>query len=229
LIDGAPKKKVLSKDEEKVEWYTDTSKEAQRARQQAEFAEMQKADEAVKKSVDEIAASAKSADKSGKESPSTVLKMYLASGERSPAEVVAELRRLQLARGLDESHRLKTLFQALFDVVQPHTIVLQFKKQCPLLKKFATDKASTKLMIGCLEDFVANVNPKLVPFIPHILQTLYDNDVLSEDSILSWADSPPESSWFAINKDLAANIRMKAKPFITWLKTAENDKDGDDE
>jgi len=213
-----PTKKPSEKDEEKVEWFTDTSKEAQRARQQAEFAEIQRVDEALK-IVEDIS---KPADKSGKDSPSTVLRMYLASGGRSPAEVTAELRRLQLARGLDESQRLKTLFEAVFDVSQPQTIVSQFKKQAPLLKKFAADKAGVKLMIGCLEDFVANVNPKLVPYIPHILQTLYENDVLSEESILSWADSPPESSWFAINKDLAANIRVKAKPFISWLRTAED-------
>jgi len=62
----------------------------------------------------------------------------------------------------------------------------------------------------------------LLPRVPVILQTLYDNDVLDESTILTWHSTPPEASWL-VNKKVAATVRQKAKPFIDWLKSAEEE------
>ena len=63
---------------------------------------------------------------------------------------------------------------------------------------------------------------------PHVLKQLYDDDVLDEDSIIAWFDSPPESSWL-VKKDVAELVRSKAKQFVDWLKEAEEEDDDDDE
>jgi len=237
-------------DEDKVEWFTDVSKEAQKQRQHQEFAEMgkraaglAKTDSVSSKSEDATDAtplppppplpkqlSSSSSSSTQKESPGSVFKTFIqlaGSNGRTTAEILAELRRLQMSRGLDETQRVKTLFLGIFDVKEISgvvTIVSQVQKQAPLLKKFATDKASTKIFVGCLEDLVGNVQPRLIPYIPHILQTLYEGEVLSEEVILTWSDSPPEASWL-VNKELALSIRERAKPFIDWLKTAAEEED----
>jgi len=213
----------VSKIEEKIQWFTDTSKEAQIARQEAEFAEMQRVDESMKKNLQNLNLSNAGITKT--ESPSTILKLFLAGGTKRPDEVLAEVRRLQLARGLDEQQRLKVLFDALFNF-QPEqlkTFVQQLTKQIPILKTFAQDKLSRRLMMCCLEDLVGNVQPKLAGQTSVIFQILYEAELLDEESIISWFDSPPESSWL-VNKEVAVSIRKKAKPFVDWLRTADEEE-----
>lgn len=197
-----------------VTWFTDVSKEAQKQRKEQEFAEM-KAHAEASKSIDAILGSAKADNKI--ESPVTVLKIFLAK-ERSVPEIVSEVRRLQLARGLDGPQRLKVLLEALIDTSDPKTVAPQFAKNAQLLAEFAQEKNGMTL-IGCIEELVGVTDRALLPRIPMILQALYDADVLSEGTLLTWADSPPESSWL-VNKEVATQVRDKAKPFIDWLRSA---------
>jgi len=208
------------KTDDRVEWFTDTSKEAQRARQEAEFAEMKHVDETVKK----MAADANS-------SAAQVLRSYVTCNKRSVEEIWSEIRRIQLSRGLDEQQRFVTALEGLLDTNSPKTVSTELKNYAPLLKKMNanTDKNTAKIVIGAVEHLVANVQPKLIAFIPHIFQTLYETDVLDEDAIIQWAESPAESSWLVNNKELALSIRKKAKPFIDWLKTAPEDGHEDDD
>jgi len=244
--------KTKDKDDDKVEWFTYSSKEAQKQRQLQEFAEMMKRASLESGSVGSDSGSPASSsaprveeivegvpgfkvpsngtDKKpvvpAKESPSAVLKTYIQSGgenSRSTAEILAELRRLQLSRGLDDTQRVVTLLQAIFDVSISGavTIVKQIQKNVPLLKKFVPDKNASKVLLGCFEDLIVS-NPRLLPYTPHIFQNLYEGGVLSEETLLVWADSPPESSWM-VNKESAAKLREKAGPFINWLKTADEE------
>jgi len=219
------KKKRKRKKEEEEQWFTDTSKDAQKKRMEAEFegkgdsaAERQK-----QKRIADIMESAKGDNKS--ESPVTVLKVFLAERDRSVAEIVSELRRLQLSRGLDDSQRVKVLLEALVDVSDPATVVAQIKKNAPVLKHYATDRNTSIVLLGCLEELVGVIEPKLLSRIPMILQVLYEGGVLDEGSILGWHSAPPESS-FMVNKKIAADVRKKAQLFIDWLQSAE--EDGDD-
>jgi len=212
-------KKTKKTKEEEEQWFTDSSKEAQKKRQAEEFAEMKTMDDDLRKSVNEIVTSAKAAGKS--ESPVSFLRVYLAT-EHTPDEILAELKRLQISRGFDEQHRIKVLLESILDSTQHNNILEQFAKHLSLLKQLCRERISQKLLLVGLEEYVGNVSPKLVPRTPHILTTLYENDILDEESIISWAESPPESSWL-VKKETALAIRKKAKPFIDWLKSAAED------
>jgi len=172
--------------------------------------------------VDEILTTAKADNKS--ESPVTILKVFMASKDRTADEIIGELRRLQLSRGLDDSQRVKTLLEAMVDTTQPQQVASIFKHHASLLKQLTSDKKSTSVFLACLEELVGVIEKKkILPRIPLILQTLYETDVLSEDALLAWHTAPPESSWL-VNKKVATQVRLQAKPFIDWLKSAEEDE-----
>jgi len=173
------------------------------------------------KLVDEILTSAKQDNKV--ESPVTILKVFLAAQQRTVPEILSELRRLQLSRGLDDSQRIKTLLEALIDTSNPVEVPAQFKKHALLLKKLAADKNSVLVLLTCIEELVGVIDKKLLSRLPLILQALYENDVIDEETLLSWHASPPESSWL-VNKKVATTVRQKAKPFIDWLKSAEEEE-----
>jgi len=159
--------------------------------------------------------------------PVQLLRIFL-SKKREVSEIVSELRRVQLARGLDDTQRLKILLEAFVNADEPAKVPTALSSQATVLKKFAVDKTSSGVLISCLEEMVGVTHPKLIPRTPHILQALYEADVLSEDAILSWADAPPEAAWI-VKKEIAINVRSKATPFIEWLRNAEEENDGADD
>lgn len=214
-------------EEEEQEWFTDTSKTAQKQRMEEEFAEMNE-NSGVSPEVEAILEAAKAENKEN--APVTVLKIFLAKGERANVDVISELRRLQLARGLDDPQRLKVLLEALIDPTEVKTVHQQFAKKAVLLAHYAQDRNQATTLINCLEELCGVVHPQLMVRVPHILQALYETDVLDEEVLLGWYESPPESSWL-VNKDIATEVRERALPLITWLREAESDEDdsGDDE
>lgn len=215
------KKKKKKEEEAELVWSTDTSKEAQKLRKAEEFASM-KANEFLK-DVEEII---QSAGADNDQSASTVLKVFLASGKRTITQIVNEVKRLQLARGLDEPQKIKVLLEAVIDITDVNKVAGEYKQNAELLKRFAVDKPTRTILLNCIEEQVGVVNTKLLPRTPIIVQALYEADVLDEDTILAWYESPPESSWL-VNKDVAVAVRRRAQPLIKWLKEADEEEEED--
>lgn len=219
----APVKKP-EEDEKKYEIFdTDTSKEAQRIRQQAEFEELKSknaANREIETLLDTVKISGGAID-----SPVTVLKIYLADPNRTYDQIAAELKRIAISRDLDDAHRVQTLVQALIDPTEPKTVKTQFAKHAKLLAHFTKkEERGATLLLNCIEDLTGVTERKLLKFVSPILMSLYESDVLSEDAITTWYNSPPESSWL-VSKEVAQEIRVKAKPFIDWLQTADEEED----
>jgi len=110
------------------------------------------------KAVEEILVSAKADNKI--ESPVTILKVFIASRDHTVEEIVGELKRLQLSRGLDDSQRVKILLEALIDTSNPATVVPQFAKHAALLKKLASDKNTGNVLLVCIEELVGVIEKK---------------------------------------------------------------------
>lgn len=217
--DGGKKKEK----EEDIEWFTDTSKEAQKTRKEKEFLEMASKGSNALKNVDSILENAKLENKT--ESPSTVLKIYMASATRSIPEIMAELKRLQIARGLDEPQKIKVLLEAVINVDEEKTIAKQYTNHAKILSAATKVQANGgTVLLNCIEEQVGSIEPGLLKKTSLILQALYEADVLDEATIIDWAESPPESSWL-VNKEVATAVRKKAAPFIEWLKTADEESD----
>jgi hypothetical protein len=69
-----------------------------------------------------------------------VLRLFLTDRPRSDAEIVSEVRRLQLSRGLDDSQKVQVLLQALIDTTKVKAIPEQFKKHARLLKNVSCSR-----------------------------------------------------------------------------------------
>lgn len=216
-------------DEEEV-WYTDTSKEAQAARKEAEFAEARQAAEAASNIEKIIELSLKPGEKQN-ESATTALKIFLANDGRTIPEIRAELKRVALARGLDQPGKYRTLVEALYDTAAPSdakAVAALFHTRAPLLAHFAEDRQSQLALVNAVEELLGTTHKEMIAAVPHVLQQLYNDDILDEETITGWYDSPPESSWL-VKKDVAELVRARAKVFVEWLKTAESDEEDEDE
>ena len=55
----------------------------------------------------------------------------------------------------------------------------------------------------------------LTPLFAFVLQKMYDNDVISEQAVLEWADEETPNSAFV----------KRADKFLTWLREASEDSD----
>lgn len=214
----AEAEQAVAEVEASAEWFTDTSKAAQQARKAAEFSEM-KADADIE-AIEEILAKAKLENKA--ESPVTMLKIFFARGKSTVPEVTSEVRRLQLARGLDDSQKVKVLLEALLETDNLKNAHKDLAARADVLQTYCTDKGSTLIFVSCIEELVGVTFTDLLKRTPLILQALYEADVLDEDAIINWADSPPESSYM-VNKEVAVAVRHHAAPFIQWLKEADSE------
>jgi len=185
---------------------------------------MKHVEEALKKPI--IQEGKKTEDSTSNLSAAQILQQYISTNNRSMNDIWSEIRRLQLARGLDEPQRFTMTLEALFSSIPPKNIIEQIPKYAPLFKRLNAEKASAKIVIGGFENLIAIIQPKLMKsYVSHVFKALYDSEVLDEDSIIQWADSPAESSWLVNNKQAAITIRENAKPFIDWLKTADEEDD----
>jgi len=233
----SPKKNKTADEEDEGEWFCDTSKEAQRARQAEELEQMKspavaaavvvtaptKRDTPAPTPRLPLPAGAGSGtakkEESAIDSAIGCMHTFLATGSPTPEMIAAEVRRLQLARGFDASTRVQVLLRALLPA-QHAQYTAQLRTHASAIKKSAVDgHAAPGVLLDAVEQTIHA--QELSKLTPHILQTLYDADVLTEQQVLSWGDSPAESS--SLPRDAAILIRAKAQPFLTWLKEAEEE------
>jgi len=87
----------------------------------------------------------------------------------------------------------------------------------PLFLKFMLDQQDQVEVIYHIQEYCEK-NDKMEKKFQLILHTLYQNDVLDEASIFSWADEQEKA-------DSAENKRflLQCEKFLNWLKEAEED------
>ncbi|CAI9734586.1 eukaryotic translation initiation factor 5-like [Octopus vulgaris] len=137
-------------------------------------------------------------------------------------DILAEAERLEIKEKCPT-----ILVELLFNA----DILKQIKEHKKLLLRFCNDSPKAqKYLLSGIEILVGKIHKDvLMSKVPHILKTLYDEDILDEDVILKWAAKPTKNH---VSKSVAEDIREKAKPFIKWLEEAEvedSDKDGSDD
>lgn len=200
--------------DEEVVWQTDTTKEAVQKRKEAELLTRQK-DTKVSKV-------------SAKDSPVLVLRDYMSTKKPSVDLLLAELARLQLARGFSDAEKMKILVESSIDTSVPKNVASQFKAQAAVFRRAAASgqggQSASQLLLLCVEELAGVMEKKLIKRTPIILQTLYDSDVVSEEDILKWHSSPPETS--LVTRETAIKVRAAAKDFVDWLQEAEESEGG---
>lgn len=152
-----------------------------------------------------------------------------------PDAVLAEVRSVQIFCALPRNERVAILVAALFPDVS--TALAPSKKALAILEALNAD-AGPLALIGGLEKLAAVGLRDLEPKFPIILKKLYDADILDEQAILDWHAKGLEGADRDTNipdtltDDMRRALLLAAKPFITWLKEAEeegDEEDGDEE
>lgn len=104
------------------------------------------------------------------------------------------------------------LIEVLFD----EKIREQVKKYRHHFLRFChNNKKAQRYLLHGLECVVAMHQAQLISKIPYILKEMYDADLLEEEIITSWSEKVSKKY---VSKELAKEIRVKAEPFIKWLK-----------
>ncbi|RAL41950.1 unnamed protein product [Cuscuta campestris] len=120
---------------------------------------------------------------------------------------------------------VRILWDALMDAVQwsgknqqqnANSALRQVKAWAELLKTFCTTgklelELMYKVQVHCYED------AKLMKLFPEIIRSLYDQDVLAEDTILHWFRK-------GTNPKGRQNFVKSLEPFVKWLEEAEEEE-----
>lgn len=122
------------------------------------------------------------------------------------------------------------LLEALFGD-SPKTFSKAVSKKLSFLTAFvkAGKEAQTALLAG-IEVFAGVTFPAARKDVALVLKKLYDSDVVEEEKILEWFDAGAEvNSDLGVPKEGGEAVREQAKPFVEWLRSAEEESDEDDE
>ncbi|ODV67387.1 hypothetical protein HYPBUDRAFT_109174 [Hyphopichia burtonii NRRL Y-1933] len=120
---------------------------------------------------------------------------------------------------IENPETVQVLSQVLFD----EDIIEQIDEHVGLLAKLINGQAEfEKSYLGGLERFLGLEKPDLIPTLPKILAVSYDKDLISEEVALAWGSKVSKKY---VPKDVSKKVRRAAKPFINWLKEADEESD----
>lgn len=120
---------------------------------------------------------------------------------------------------VDKPETLTVIVQCLFD----EDIEDQIEQHQGLLNKLITSKKHEKLFLGGLERLVGVSYPDLMAKLPKILMKVYDEDLISEESLIKWGTTV--SVKYLDDKKLVKKIKRSAGSFIKWLQEADEESD----
>jgi len=89
-----------------------------------------------------------------------------------------------------------------------------------LLKNFVQDEEGQISLLRCIEKFCGETQPSLLPKVAQNIKQIYDEELLEEDTILSW---------FGDSTDANSKVRENVAPLIKWFKETENESGEEDE
>ncbi|NXU60608.1 IF5 factor, partial [Horornis vulcanius] len=137
-------------------------------------------------------------------------------------EISDHAKNLTLSEDLERT--IEERVNLLFDFVKIREQIRKYRRH--FLRFCHNNKKAQRYLLHGFECVVAMHQSQLISKIPHILKEMYDADLLEEEVILGWAE---KASKKYVSKDLAKEIRVKAEPFIKWLKEAEEESSGNEE
>merc|ERR1719266_794059 len=100
-------------------------------------------------------------------------------------------------------------------------VVAQIKEHKRLFLRFTNNnQKAQKYLLGGIECLIAAKENLLLPKATAIFKAFYDHDIIEEEVILDWGKKVSKKY---VSKALSEKIHEKVKPFLTWLKEAEED------
>merc|ERR1712088_767522 len=127
---------------------------------------------------------------------------------------------------LTEAERLEIVNKAtivLCEVIlDGDKVVPQINENKRLFLRFTHgNQKAQKYLIGGIECLIAAREALLLPKATAIFKAFYDHDVIEEEVILDWGKKVSKKY---VSKELSEKIHEKLKPFLIWLKEAEEEE-----
>ncbi|XP_066920547.1 eukaryotic translation initiation factor 5-like [Clytia hemisphaerica] len=137
----------------------------------------------------------------------------------SDKDIVAEAERLDI-----KDRAVLALAELLFN----KDILTQIPKYRVLFLRFlVNNQKAQKHFMGAFEILVGDAHKEdLLPKTTRILNVLYDQDYIEEEVLLEWGAKVSKKY---VSKKTCEQIHAKAKPFLDWLKTADEEESDDDD
>lgn len=131
---------------------------------------------------------------------------------------------------LIEAERLDIVNKAslvLAELLFSENLPQDVRKHRVLLLRFThNNQKAQRYLIGGIEQVIALHKDKLLPKVAGVFKLFYDADILDEKVILEWSQKVSKKY---VSKDVATEIHEKTKPFIQWLKEAEEEDSSEEE
>ncbi|KAK5110184.1 hypothetical protein LTR62_006180 [Meristemomyces frigidus] len=126
--------------------------------------------------------------------------------------------------GIEAKHRLPAvLAQTIFTTA----IAKEIESRASLLKKLTSiSDRHEKAFLGGIERFVGEMHPALTAQISAVLLKIYENDIVSEETLKSWGG---KASKKYVDLATSKKVRKSAGQFLEWLENAESDEEEDDD
>lgn len=100
-------------------------------------------------------------------------------------------------------------------------IIQEVRKHRNLLLRFThNNQKAQRYLMGGLEQIISLHADKLMDKVAGIWKLFYDTDILEEKTILEWSEKVSKKY---VSKDISEKIHEKAKPFIQWLREADEE------
>lgn len=129
-----------------------------------------------------------------------------------------------------EAERLDIMQKAPFvlaELLFSANITLEVRKHRNLLLRFThNSQRAQRYLMGGLEQIIALHADKLMDKVAGIWKLFYDADILEEKTILEWSEKISKKY---VSKDVSEKIHEKAKPFIQWLREADEESSEDED
>lgn len=153
----------------------------------------------------------------------------------SLSETLENLKTVHTLSGLRPADRFIVFLGGYFD--ENAVRDKQVETNLEALKALTHSSIHQRHLICSTEWLCATKHPSLQPYFPVLLKHMYDEDLLDEDTILSWNDDVLRNEFTCdhtlVSDAALASLKASAAPLCTWLEEAgvegEEDSDEDDE
>jgi len=149
--------------------------------------------------------------------PVEVLRLFFNECDHSLDEQLDEIHRLKLAYGLDDEHKYKVLLDASLNCNDEQTLIQSLKEHKLLLQQLTLEPSDAEQFFRAFEVILARRNQgRLQDFVNEILLCLFDEEIVSKDSILNWFHKESERAAIEIAESI--QVKHSGKVFFDWLK-----------
>ena len=195
----------------------------------ASFGEAQLGDDGAAEGADDVEVD----EGAALESAVDGLAELLSQGDGNPQseeDLALQVVMAQTNYGFKPLDRTRILYKALckLDRVGPAGIAAN----AGLFGRVVRGHDAQLVLIGAVEMHYGMENPEMAKLVPLVLKALYDEELLSEETLIGWfkAMAPSEHSDPKLTGDALALVKSKAAVFVRWLEQEQeesNDSDSD--